>query len=181
MLNSLLTTPHRHLEKVTAIHKLILEVDPLFYGHLAAWYQCQGEVRDHKEVFVGNLLTSPLPNGGTSCGCAVETMRQKQQVVEQFILVTDEGENAPPFFVDAYQNYCRRLSVLPDVLIVRVGGYASNYVESKLKAERVPVETFTFKGDYYALPNLIPMLSRPSRLDLLMEIMDTPLPVRQAA
>ena len=29
--------------------------------------------------------------GGTSCGCAVEAMRLRKQVVEQFIMVTDEG------------------------------------------------------------------------------------------
>ena len=60
MLNSLLTTPHRVLEKVAEIHKLIIELDPIFYGHLAVWYQRHGDVRDHKEVFAGNLLTSAL-------------------------------------------------------------------------------------------------------------------------
>lgn len=30
MLNSLLTTPHRKLEQVAEIHKLIVELDPLF-------------------------------------------------------------------------------------------------------------------------------------------------------
>jgi len=60
MLNSLLTTPHRKLEQVSEIHKLIVELDPIFYGHLAVWYQLNGDVRDHKEVFVGNLLTSNL-------------------------------------------------------------------------------------------------------------------------
>jgi hypothetical protein len=47
-----------------------------------------------------------------------------------------------------------------------------------LKDKQVSVETFTFAGDYYSLPNLVPMLSRPSRLELLMEILDTSLPVR---
>ena len=47
-----------------------------------------------------------------------------------------------------------------------------------MRDKGVPTETFTFEGDYYALPNLIPLLSRPSRLELLMEILDTPLPVR---
>lgn len=60
MLNSLLTTPHRKLEQVAEIHKLIVELDPIFYGHLAVWYQRNGDVRDHKEVFVGHLLTSDL-------------------------------------------------------------------------------------------------------------------------
>ena len=116
--------------------------------------------------------------GGTSCGCAVEAMRRKKQVVEQFILVTDEGENTSPYFADAYTAYCRDLAVMPNVVIVRLGSYASNYVESQLKQNQVPVETFSFKGDYYSLPNLVPMLSHPSRLELLMEIMETSLPVR---
>jgi len=60
MLNSLLTTPHRKLEKVTEIHQLIVELDPIFYGHLAVWYHNNGDVRDHKEVFIGHLLTSNL-------------------------------------------------------------------------------------------------------------------------
>ncbi|NET26688.1 hypothetical protein [Okeania sp. SIO1I7] len=46
-------------------------------------------------------------------------------------------------------------------------------MESQLKQKQAPVETFTFKGYYYSLPNLAPMLSHPSRLELLMEIMET--------
>ena len=41
-------------------------------------------------------------------------------------------------------------------------------------------DVFQFTGDYYALPNLIPMLARPSKVELLMEIMEYPLPVRRA-
>ncbi|HEY9724927.1 MAG TPA: hypothetical protein V6D50_00635, partial [Chroococcales cyanobacterium] len=60
MLNSLLTTPHRQLEQVAKLHEEMVRSDPIFYGHLAVWYQHTGDVRDHKEVFVGNLLTSNL-------------------------------------------------------------------------------------------------------------------------
>ncbi|MDY6897888.1 MAG: hypothetical protein SWZ49_07380, partial [Cyanobacteriota bacterium] len=60
LINTLLTTPHRELEKVAEFHKIIIELDPLFYGHLAIWYQINGDVRDHKEVFVGHLLTSNI-------------------------------------------------------------------------------------------------------------------------
>ncbi len=42
-------------------------------------------------------------------------------------------------------------------------------------------DAFQFTGDYYALPNLVPLLSRPSKLDLLMEILEYPLPVRKPA
>src|SRR4028118_1101572 len=60
ILNSLLTTPHRELAKVAELHGEMVQIDPLFYGHLAVWYQRSGDVRDHKEVFVGNLLASDL-------------------------------------------------------------------------------------------------------------------------
>lgn len=61
MLNSLLTTPHRELVKVAEVHKDMAARDPLFYAHLAVWYQRNGDVRDHKEVFVARLLVSDEP------------------------------------------------------------------------------------------------------------------------
>ncbi|MBO1345993.1 MAG: VWA domain-containing protein [Hormoscilla sp. GUM202] len=115
--------------------------------------------------------------GGTSIGCGLEAMRRKKQLAEQIILVTDEGENTAPYFADAYDAYRREMKVIPNVVIVKVG-YSYDWVETQLKKKQVQVDTFSFKGDYYSLPNLIPLLSRPSRLELLMEIMETPLPVR---
>ncbi|MGP1385657.1 MAG: vWA domain-containing protein [Thainema sp.] len=116
--------------------------------------------------------------GGTSIGAPLEAMRKKRQVVDQIIIVTDEGENAAPYFGEAYKTYCRELAVMPNVVIVRVGSYY-NWLEGQLKQQQAPVETFTFAGDYYSLPNLVPLLTRPSRLDLLLEILDTPLPIRK--
>lgn len=116
--------------------------------------------------------------GGTSIGCALEAMRKKKQVVDQIIIVTDEGENATPYFGEVYKTYCREFAVMPNVAIIRVGTHY-NWVETQLKQQQAPVETFTFAGDYYSLPNLVPLLTRPSRLELLMEILDMPLPVRE--
>src|SRR4051812_12402042 len=59
LFNELLKTPHRELAEAAASHARILERDPLFYGHLAVWYADKGEVRDHDELFVANLLSSP--------------------------------------------------------------------------------------------------------------------------
>ncbi|MBE9009234.1 hypothetical protein IQ250_03345 [Pseudanabaenaceae cyanobacterium LEGE 13415] len=115
--------------------------------------------------------------GGTSIGCALEAMRKKRQIVDQILIVTDEGENSAPYFGEVYKTYCQEFSITPNVVIVRVGGYG-NWLESQLKKQLTPVETFAFTGDYYSLPNLVPFLTRPSRLELLMEILDTALPVR---
>ena len=130
------------------------------------------ELSDWERAFKGIRA-----GGGTSLGCALEAMRKRKERVEQIVLVTDEGENTDPYFVDAYGRYARDLGLMPNVAIVRVG-HAQNWVEKQLQQKKIPVETVTFQGDYYSLPNLIPMLTRPSRLDLLMEILETPLPVR---
>ncbi len=116
--------------------------------------------------------------GGTSCGCGIAALQRNKQRVEQIVMVTDEGENTAPYTADAYEAYCRQMGVAPEITIVRVGGYCSNWLQDRLKQKQIPVETFTFSGDYYSLPNLIPLLSRPSRLELLMEIMEIPLPTR---
>lgn len=115
--------------------------------------------------------------GATSIGSPIEAMRLRKQWVEQIILVTDEGENTAPYFAEAYEAYKRDLMVSPSVLVVKVG-YAYDWLERRLQEKQAQVDTFTFAGDYYSLPNLIPLLSRPSRLELLMEILETPLPVR---
>ena len=56
ILNSFLSTPHRRLGHVAELHAEVMKADPLFYGHLAVWYQRHGDVRDHNEVFIGQLL-----------------------------------------------------------------------------------------------------------------------------
>lgn len=116
--------------------------------------------------------------GGTSCGVALEVMRKKGQRVEQVILVTDEGENTAPLFRDAYKAYSEQMGVRPDVILVKIGS-TSNRIERVCAELGVAPSSFTFSGDYYALPNLIPLLARPSLLELLMEILEYPLPSRK--
>ena len=118
--------------------------------------------------------------GCTSVGSALKAMRLERQRVEQIVIVTDEGENAAPFLGAEYEQYAKTFAVEPDVLIVKVG-HATDILERQLKGRGFGAETFEFAGDYYALPNLVPLVSRPSRLELLIEILNTPLPKRPAA
>src|SRR4051812_9078475 len=55
LLNTLLTTPHRKLDEVWPVHRDMVSADPRFYVRLAAWYADNGDVRDHKEMFVVTL------------------------------------------------------------------------------------------------------------------------------
>ena len=60
-LSTLLPTPHRDLAALQDDHEVMIELDPLFYVHLAAWYAENGQVRDHKEMFVIMLCLSGFP------------------------------------------------------------------------------------------------------------------------
>ena len=61
ILNTLLTTPHRKLAEVWTVHDEMAKQDPRFYVRLAAWYNDNGDVRDHKEMFVVTLALSAFP------------------------------------------------------------------------------------------------------------------------
>jgi len=113
----------------------------------------------------------------TSIGCGVEVLRVMKTYVEQIVVITDEGENTQPGFASAYNEYVKAMNVKPDVIVVKVGN-ACDYMERCMNREGINYSVFDFKGDYYALPNLIPMLSAPNRIELLMEIIQTPLPQR---
>ena len=58
---------------------------------------------------------------------------------------------------------------------------SENFVLTEtLKLRKIEFEVFTPKdADYYGLPGLITFLSRHSKLDLIYEIMDTPLMQRR--
>jgi hypothetical protein len=125
-------------------------------------------------------LVGITAGGSTSCGVAIEAMRLKGQYVEQIILVTDEGENTPPLFVPTLEKHRETVKADPNVCIVRVPNNVTT-LESQCKAAGVMVDVFQFGGDYYSLPNLVPLLSKPSKLELLMEILEYPLPTRKSA
>lgn len=125
-------------------------------------------------------LAGVKAGGGTSCGVALEMMRRQKQAVEQIIMVTDEGENTNPRFVETLKRYRQELGADPHIVFVKTQN-ASAQLERECQSERIAHDAYQFTGDYYALPNLLPLLTRPSKLDLLLEIMAYPLPARKTA
>ncbi len=141
----------------------------------AAHEEARRSVTDWERVMAGIRA-----GGQTSCGVAVEMMRRQGQVVEQIVMVTDEGENHAPRFVEALQRYRADLKADPHVVFVKTQG-AINLLERECRQARLDFDAYQFTGDYYALPNLLPLLTRPTRLDLLIDIMAYPLPKRKAS
>ena len=124
-------------------------------------------------------------NGWTSMGCPVQALLSKKQYVEQIILVTDEGENTAPYFFDMLKKYSAAMNVEPNIFIVKTTSAATSrtgtLLEDQGRTKGITVDAWQFTGDYYALPNLIKFLTKPSKFDLLMEIMSYPLPTRKIA
>jgi hypothetical protein len=118
--------------------------------------------------------------GGTSCGIGVQTLLRNKQRVDQIIVVTDEDEQSSPPFVPALQNYIKTMAVTPNVLFVKCGS-AMNKLEVQCKAAGIEFDAYKFDGDYFSLPGLIQYLTKPSKNDLLMDVMSWPLPVRKTA
>lgn len=123
-------------------------------------------------------LTGITAGGSTSVGVGVEMLRRKKQYVEQLVVVTDEGENADPKFVPTLLKYREELKADPAVCFVKVAG-ATSQLEDECKKAGIVADAYQFTGDYYALPNLVPLLARPSKLELLQEILEYPLPARK--
>jgi len=162
-------------KRIAALVSGISEAELIVYAFDTAPYEIRAEGSDLAAW--ERALEHVRASGGTCIGAPFEAMRRRSQRVEQVMIITDEGENTHPYCADAYAAYRRDLGVSPNVLIVRVG-HAADAVERSLRRLQVEVDTWTFAGDYYALPNLVPLLTRPSRFDLLLEILETPLPVR---
>ena len=70
ILNTLLTTPHRDLEKIWPVHRALIDRDPRFYVRMADWYAENGDVRDHKEMFIVSLVLSGFPGHRSSSDTA---------------------------------------------------------------------------------------------------------------
>lgn len=114
--------------------------------------------------------------GATSCGVALEWMEKRGERVEQIVMISDQRENKAPLWKNALKSYGERVSKV-DVVFVKVAG-SGDALERDCENLGVTFRAFDFKGDYYSLTNLLPLLARPSMLELLMEIAEYPLPVR---
>lgn len=122
---------------------------------------------------------APVRAGGsTSVGSGVAWLRRFRKRMEQLVIITDEEENSSPYLVPELEAYRRELGFVPHIVLLKTAG-ASAHLERELRKARIGFDAYQFTGDYFALSNLIPMLTRPGRFDLLLEILDTPLPVRR--
>jgi len=122
-------------------------------------------------------------HGGTSIGVALDSLIRRKVYVDQIVVITDEGENNAPYFFQVFPNYVKEMGVVPSITIIRVPtnwGNRQRAFSDFLTDAKIDFDYYTPTGDdYYALPGLIQLLAKKSKLDLLYEIMDTPLLKRE--
>lgn len=139
---------------------------------LSDWEQAFLPVRAHGRTRHGAVLTYLDKMNDTS--------------IEQFVFITDERETETPTFASMYEAYAAKTGTRPFVAVVHVDleDYEQRYGRStvfsnSLKAAGIEYDVYDIKGtDYYALPELLNMLARKSKLDMVYEVMATPLPAR---
>jgi hypothetical protein len=162
-------------KRIAAMVSAVCEKDLFVYAFDTMAYAIEAKGRDWagwKKAFDGINA-----GGETSVGVALELMRRRGQKVEQFVIVTDEEEYNPPFFVESFLKYRQALATDPAICFVKVPD-STTKLEDQCKRAGLPYSVFEFNGDYYSLPNLVSLLEPPSQLDLLLDIMDYPLPER---
>lgn len=119
-------------------------------------------------------------DGGTSLGVALAQMTKNRTYVEQLLIVTDEGENSTPYLRHAWSEYMEQMGVSPSIVIVQVGGSNESFARG-LQEQGIELTRYQFRGDYYSLPNLLPLLAMPSKAEFVELIMGYDLPARPKA
>lgn len=161
-------------KRVASMLAAVCEETPLVltFAGQARRVSCEGEgYAAWEETFA-----SVQARGPTSVGAALLHLYRNRSPVQQLVIITDQHENQRPRFASSLRLLRRRLRHPRLVFVTLPGGVDT--LAAQARRQRVEVESYRFGGDYYALPDLLPILSRPTRLDLLMEVLETELPQR---
>lgn len=114
-------------------------------------------------------------SGGTSIGCGLDYISEKNIIVNGIVICSDGGDNTSPYFHDAYAKYVKKMSIEPTIYLFHVSG-DRNDLSLYCKRANIQIEEFdmTRNVDYYSLPSMISTL-RTNRFSLVDDIMETKL------
>lgn len=123
-------------------------------------------------------------DGSTSIGAPLAKMTRDRIYAEQLLIVSDEGENTAPYLADAWTEYCQQMQTAPSIIMVnipssgyQVPGSVERFPQSLLQ-RGIELTRYTFNGDIYSLPNVLPLLAAASKSEMVEIIMQYALPQR---
>jgi hypothetical protein len=114
-------------------------------------------------------------NGGTSIGCGLWALAERGFDIDGIAIVSDGGDNTPPFFHDVYGIYVRDTGKSVPVYLYHVPGEA-DALSSRMTACGFDLQKFELPSsvDMYSITNLVQTM-RAQRYGLIDEIMSMPL------
>lgn len=142
-----------------------------FYAYAFDTAAVRLRVRRNEEADWMYAFSGLKARGGCSIGAALERLRVRRETVEQIVIVTAGAENSAPFIGAAYNAYRRYLGVSPNVVLVTPES-ASPALESNLRQNAIDVTVLEYTDVEMMLPHLIPLVNRPSRVELLLDVLD---------
>jgi hypothetical protein len=132
------------------------------------------EVTGKKLEEIREMTKYITANGGTSCGCGIRLLQDKNIIINGIVIVSDGGDNTHPYFHQAYDDYKKKMEIEPAVYFYKVKG-DSNRLSSYCSTSNIHIEEFDMnKTDYYSLPNIVSTM-KTNRYSLFDEIMNIPL------
>jgi hypothetical protein len=93
--------------------------------------------------------------------------------VDQIVIISDGEENAPPRFADMLRKYEEARGKKVKVFLVKVRSEHLTPLETDMMGKDFTV--INFDGDYYNLPNVIPLLCAGNNFELVEEVLALPL------
>lgn len=158
------------------------DVHLVFFSDSPTYYPVTGLDYEQIKRKVGRVSAG----GGTSIGCGLQSIMDRDIEVDGIAVVSDAQENTMPPFARVYGEYSRKIGKAVPVYLYRFGTAINHHQDIDLSVSmRVgghDLQEFDLrKGvDYYSLPNLVQTM-RPSRYSLGDEIMSTPLKTLEEA
>lgn len=148
----------------------------VFFDTMPRFIDVTGKTYEQIKVATNGVTA----NGGTSIGCGLLSVRERNIDIDGIAVVSDAAENSTPYFVDQYKSLVRESGREVPVYLYRVGSTDSYWADKDLaksmKVEGLDIQEFDLSNgvDYFSLPNLV-LTMRTQRYKLVDEIMETKL------
>jgi len=132
------------------------------------------ELTDYSLSAIEKACARIFATGNTSIGSPIRFLKKNGIKVEQICIITDQGENTEPYFESEIKDYMAEIGKV-SVTVINIGCVNARPIEEASKKLGLEINSWDFKGDYYSLPDIIPLLQRKTADELLEEIMKYPL------
>ena len=89
-----------------------------------------------------NAMKMVRAGSATSCGGGIQALRKNNQRVEQIIMVTDQGENRQPLFVNEMLEYKKQFGIMPRIVFVNCGRWSCTKLQAECDRNNIEYEKY---------------------------------------